>query len=122
RNVDINATNIDALAMLAEREGVDLTVVGPELPLDVGIADLFASRGLRIFGPSRAAAQLECSKVFAKTFMARHGIPTARYRACDDSRQAHRIVASGELGFPVVVKADGLAAGKGVVVAADRAS
>jgi len=122
RNVDINATDIDALAMLAEREGVDLTVVGPELPLDVGIADLFASRGLRIFGPSRAAAQLECSKVFAKTFMARHGIPTARYRACDDSRQAHAIVASGELGFPIVVKADGLAAGKGVVVAPDRAS
>jgi len=122
RNVDINTTDVDALAAFAEREAMDLTVVGPELPLDRGIADLFASRGLRIFGPSRAAAQLECSKVFAKTFMARHGIPTARYRVCEDSQTAHRIVASGELGFPVVVKADGLAAGKGVVVAADRAS
>lgn len=122
RNVAIDATDVDALAAFAEREAVDLTVVGPELPLDRGIADLFASRGLRIFGPSRAAAQLECSKVFAKTFMARHGIPTARYRVCDDSQEAHQIVASGELGFPVVVKADGLAAGKGVVVAPDRAS
>jgi phosphoribosylamine---glycine ligase len=122
RNVDINAGDVDALATFAEREAVDLTIVGPELPLDRGIADLFGSRGLRIFGPSRAAAQLECSKVFAKTFMARHGIPTARYRVCDDSQEAHRIVASGELGFPLVVKADGLAAGKGVVVAPDRAS
>ena len=122
RNVNIHATDVDALSAFAEREAVDLTVVGPELPLDLGIADLFASRGLRIFGPSRAAAQLECSKVFAKNFMARHGIPTARYRVCGDSHEAHRIVASGELGFPIVVKADGLAAGKGVVVAPDRAS
>src|SRR6185436_5871078 len=72
RNVDINATDVDALSAFAECEAVDLTVVGPELPLDRGIADRFASRGLRIFGPSRAAAQLECSKVFAKVFMARH--------------------------------------------------
>ncbi len=111
-----------ALAALVERESIDLTVVGPELPLDRGIADLFASRGLRLFGPSRAAAQLECSKVFAKAFMARHGIPTARYRACDNAVKAHAIVSSGELGFPLVVKADGLAAGKGVVVAPDRAA
>ena len=122
RNVDINAADVDALASFAESEAVDLTVVGPELPLDRGIVDCFSSRGLRIFGPSRAAAQLECSKVFAKTFMARHGIPTARYRVCDDPETAHRVVASGELGFPVVVKADGLAAGKGVVVAPDRAA
>jgi phosphoribosylamine---glycine ligase len=122
RNVDINATDVDALSAFAECEAVDLTVVGPELPLDRGIADRFAARGLRIFGPSRAAAQLECSKVFAKVFMARHGIPTARYRVCGDPQEAHRIVASGELGFPIVVKADGLAAGKGVVVAPDRAS
>jgi len=122
KNVDISAADVDALSAFVAREAVDLTVVGPELPLDRGIADLFASRGLRIFGPSRAAAQLECSKVFAKNFMARHGIPTARYRACEDPQEAHRIVASGELGFPVVVKADGLAAGKGVVVAPDRAS
>lgn len=122
RNVDVSVTDVHALAALAEREAVDLTIVGPELPLDRGITDLFESRGLRIFGPSRAAAQLECSKVFAKTFMARHGIPTARYRVCDDPQDAHRIVASGELGFPIVVKADGLAAGKGVVVAPDRTS
>ena len=116
----VQAGDIAALAALAEREQVDLTVVGPELPLDRGIADLFSSRGLRIFGPSRRAARLECSKVFAKEFMARRGIPTARYRVCDDAAAARQIVSSGELGFPVVVKADGLAAGKGVVVAADE--
>jgi len=120
RVVNVPADDVTALASLAERESVELTVVGPELPLDHGIADVFASRGLKIFGPSRAAAQLECSKVFAKAFMARHGIPTARYRACDNAVDAHAIVASGELGFPLVVKADGLAAGKGVVVAPDR--
>jgi phosphoribosylamine--glycine ligase len=122
RIADITAGDPIALAAFAERESIDLTVVGPELPLDRGIVDLFRSRGLRIFGPSRAAAQLECSKVFAKAFMARHGIPTARYRVCDTPASAHAIVASGELGFPLVVKADGLAAGKGVVVAADRES
>ncbi|HEU4936713.1 MAG TPA: phosphoribosylamine--glycine ligase [Vicinamibacterales bacterium] len=122
RRADLSAGDLTALATLAEREGIDLTVVGPELPLDRGIVDLFRSRGLRIFGPTRAAAQLECSKVFAKAFMARHGIPTARYRACDSAHEAHAIVASGELGFPIVVKADGLAAGKGVVVASDRES
>jgi phosphoribosylamine--glycine ligase len=120
RLADVAASDVESLARLAERESIDLTVVGPELPLDCGIADLFASRGLTIFGPSRAAAQLECSKVFAKAFMARHGIPTARYRACEHADDAHAIVASGELGFPLVVKADGLAAGKGVVVAPDR--
>ncbi len=119
RLVPLAAGDVDGLAALAEREHVDLTVAGPELPLQRGIADLFQSRGLRLFGPSRAAAQLECSKVFAKEFMARHGVPTARYRACVSADEARRIVASGELGFPVVVKADGLAAGKGVVVAAD---
>jgi len=122
RHADLSAGDLTALATLAERERIELTVVGPELPLDRGIVDLFRSRGLRIFGPTRAAAQLECSKVFAKAFMARHGIPTARYRACDSAHDAHAIVASGELGFPIVVKADGLAAGKGVVVASDRES
>jgi phosphoribosylamine---glycine ligase len=116
----IDAGDPEALAEFAARERIDLTVVGPELPLGRGIADLFQSRGLRIFGPSREAAQLECSKVFAKVFMARHGIPTARYRACEDAPAAHAVVESGELGFPLVVKADGLAAGKGVVVAPDR--
>jgi phosphoribosylamine---glycine ligase len=117
--VAIDAGDPAALSAFAQRERIDLTVVGPELPLDRGIADLFASRGQRIFGPSRAAAQLECSKVFAKAFMARHGIPTARYRTCDDAASAYEAVASGDLGLPVVVKADGLAAGKGVVVAPD---
>lgn len=122
RLAPISAGDPDALAALAERERIDLTIVGPELPLDRGIADLFAARGLKLFGPTRAAAQLECSKVFAKAFMTRHGIPTARYRVCDSADAAYAVVASGEFGFPLVVKADGLAAGKGVVVAADRAA
>jgi phosphoribosylamine--glycine ligase len=117
--VALDAADPDAVFALAEREHIDLTVIGPELPLDRGVVDRFASEGRAIFGPTRAAAQLECSKVFAKAFMARHGIPTARYRACDDARTAHAAVDAGELGFPIVVKADGLAAGKGVVVAAD---
>jgi phosphoribosylamine---glycine ligase len=119
RTVAIDAGDTAALSEFAARERIDLTVVGPELPLDRGIADLFASRNQRLFGPSRAAAQLECSKAFAKAFMARYGIPTARYRTCDDAATAYAAVASGELGSPLVVKADGLAAGKGVVVAPD---
>jgi phosphoribosylamine--glycine ligase len=117
----VDAANPDALVAVAERESIDLTIIGPELPLDRGVVDRFRAHGRRIFGPPRAAAQLECSKVFAKGFMARHGIPTARYRVCESSADAHAIVASGEFGFPVVLKADGLAAGKGVVVARDRA-
>ena len=120
--VPVDAGDVEALAELGRRESVDLTVVGPELPLDRGIVDIFSSRGLRIFGPSRAAARLECSKVFAKEFMARHGIPTARYRVCATAAEAREVVERGELGYPVVVKADGLAAGKGVVVAPDRAT
>jgi phosphoribosylamine--glycine ligase len=120
RTFAVPAGDPEALAALASRERIDLTVVGPELPLERGVADLFTTRGLAIFGPTRAAAQLECSKVYAKAFMERHGIPTARYRACDDPAAAKALVDRGELGFPVVIKADGLAAGKGVVVAADR--
>lgn len=120
RLVPIPASDVSGLLALARHEQADLTIVGPELPLDLGIVDLFRASGLRIFGPTRTAAALECSKVFAKTFMARHGIPTARYRVCDSAEAAHQAVARGELGFPVVVKADGLAAGKGVVVAPDR--
>ena len=122
RVANISAGDVDALLALAQRERIDLTVVGPELPLDRGIVDLFTAHRLRIFGPTRAAAQLECSKAFAKAFMAKHGIPTARYRVCDDAATAHAVIAQGELGFPIVVKADGLAAGKGVVVAPDRES
>jgi len=111
----------EALLALAARESIDLTVIGPELPLDRGVVDRFRDAGRRIFGPPRAAAQLECSKVFAKGFMARHGIPTARYRVCETSQAARRVIDSAEFGFPVVLKADGLAAGKGVVVAATAA-
>jgi phosphoribosylamine--glycine ligase len=121
RTIPVDVSDIDALLDLAEREAVDLTVIGPELPLDRGVVDLFSSRGLKIFGPSAAAARLECSKVFAKDFMARHGIPTARYRVCENAAAARAVLERGELGYPVVVKADGLAAGKGVVIAADRA-
>jgi len=116
---DVDPADPDALLALAEREQIDLTVIGPELPLDRGAVDRFRAAGRRIFGPPRAAAQLECSKVFAKGFMARHGIPTARYRVCESADEARRTIASGEFGFPVVLKADGLAAGKGVVVAQD---
>ncbi len=113
----VDVADPDAVLALAVRDDIDLTVIGPELPLDRGVADRFREAGRRVFGPARAAAQLECSKVFAKEFMARHGIPTARYRVCTTAAQANAIVSSGELGCPLVVKADGLAAGKGVVVA-----
>jgi phosphoribosylamine--glycine ligase len=108
------------LADLAARERIDLTVIGPEGPLAVGVADVFAARGQAIFGPPRAAARLESSKVFAKQFMARHRVPTARFAVCDTPETALTLVARGDFGWPVVVKADGLAAGKGVVVAPDR--
>jgi phosphoribosylamine--glycine ligase len=117
RNVAI--TDLDALAGFAAAEKVALTVVGPEAPLAAGVVDRFRARGLRIFGPTQAAAQLESSKAFAKAFMARHGIPTARHATFTDAAAAHAHIEAE--GAPVVVKADGLAAGKGVVVAATRA-
>ena len=120
RVLPVDAGHPDALLSLVRDEGFDLTVVGPELPLDRGIVDRFREGGYRIFGPTRAAAQLECSKAFAKAFMSRHGIPTARYRVCDSASDALGVIERGELGLPVVIKADGLAAGKGVVVASDR--
>jgi len=104
-----------ALADFAASHAVALTVVGPEAPLAAGVVDLFRARGLKIFGPTQAAAQLESSKDFAKAFMARHGIPTAAYQTFSDPLQAHAYV--DQQGAPIVVKADGLAAGKGVVVA-----
>jgi phosphoribosylamine--glycine ligase len=113
RNVPI--TDIAALADFAAAEKIALTVVGPEAPLAAGVVDLFRERGLRIFGPTRAAAQLESSKAFAKAFMQRHGIPTAAFQAFTDAAAAHAYV--DREGAPIVVKADGLAAGKGVVVA-----
>ncbi len=113
RNLEI--TDVAALAEFAAASDVALTVVGPEAPLAAGIVDVFRSRGLRIFGPTQAAAQLESSKDFAKRFMKRHGIPTAEYETFSDATAAHDYV--NRRGAPIVIKADGLAAGKGVVVA-----
>ena len=111
-----------ALAEFVESQQIDLTFVGPEAPLVSGIVDQFTQRGLRIVGPSAAAARLEGSKIFAKDFMARHNIPTAAFRVADSPEAAIASLRSGEFGAgAVVIKADGLAAGKGVVVASDRA-
>ena len=118
RSVDVSDPS--AILALAAAERVDLTVIGPEVPLGSGVADLFAERGRWIVGPTRAAAQLETSKSFAKLFMERHRVPTARYRVCESADTAVAVIRSGVLGEAVVVKADGLAAGKGVVVAADH--
>jgi phosphoribosylamine--glycine ligase len=112
--VPIAADDISALCDFAVEQGIDLTVVGPELPLALGIADTFAMRGLCVFGPSKAAAQLEASKVFAKTFMRDQGIPTADAVICDDPGTAMDYIRQHR--GPLVVKADGLAAGKGVTV------
>src|SRR4051794_25402359 len=119
-SVDLNSPG-DLLGV-AERERADLTVVGPEVPLSLGVADRFAAAGRHICGPTAAAARLESSKGFAKAFMARHGIPTARFHVAASFDDALRVVRSGEFGLPVVLKADGLAAGKGVVIAADAAA
>jgi phosphoribosylamine--glycine ligase len=121
RTIAVDLDRPDDVLALADAEDVDLTVVGPEAPLDRGVADVFRAQGRAILGPSRAAAQLECSKVFSKTFMARHGIPTARFVVCDSAEDAIAAVVGGHFGPPVVVKADGLAAGKGVVVAQSTA-
>ena len=112
---NVPLTDLHALADFAQAEKIALTVVGPEAPLAAGVVDAFRARGLRIFGPTRAAAQLESSKAFAKDFMQRHAIPTARYATFTDAAQAHAHI--DQHGGPIVVKADGLAAGKGVVVA-----
>ncbi|WP_341911550.1 phosphoribosylamine--glycine ligase [Polaromonas sp. YR568] len=112
---NINITDIQALREWAATEKIALTVVGPEQPLAAGIVDEFRAHGLRVFGPTKAAAQLESSKAFSKAFMKRHGIPTAEYETFTDATAAHAYV--DEKGAPIVVKADGLAAGKGVVVA-----
>jgi phosphoribosylamine--glycine ligase len=114
---NVPLTDFAALADFVQVEKVVLTVVGPEAPLAAGIVDFFRGRGLRVFGPSRAAAQLESSKAFAKDFMQRHRIPTAAYATFTDAAAAHAYVDAQ--GAPIVIKADGLAAGKGVVVATD---
>jgi len=116
---NVALTGIPELIAFARKEKIHLTVVGPEAPLAAGVVDAFQDAGLRIFGPSRAAAQLEASKDFAKSFMARHNIPTALHKTFDSAEEAKAFVT--KRGAPIVVKADGLAAGKGVVVAASVA-
>jgi phosphoribosylamine--glycine ligase len=116
---NVALTSIADLVAFAQREKIGLTVVGPESPLADGVVDAFRRAGLKIFGPTQAAAQLESSKDFAKAFMARHGIPTAEYKSFIDAAEAHAYV--DDRGAPIVVKADGLAAGKGVVVAMNAA-
>ncbi|MFT4198941.1 MAG: phosphoribosylamine--glycine ligase [Pseudoxanthomonas sp.] len=115
RNAGVGVTDLDGLLKLAQDEAVALTVVGPEVPLVLGVVDLFREHGLRIFGPSAAAARLEGSKAFAKEFLRRHGIPTAFYEVHTEVDAA--LAYLREKGAPIVVKADGLAAGKGVIVA-----
>ncbi len=112
---NIPLTDVRALRAWAQEQKIQLTVVGPEAPLAAGVVDEFRAHGLRIFGPTKAAAQLESSKAFSKAFMRRHGIPTADYDTFTDPALAHAFI--DRLGAPIVVKADGLAAGKGVVVA-----
>jgi phosphoribosylamine--glycine ligase len=119
QNVDIAAGDISGLIDFARSETIDLTIVGPEAPLVAGIVDAFAVAGLRCFGPSAAAAQLEASKAFSKDFLQRHNIPTAFYRTFTDVDPAVAYIR--RMGAPIVVKADGLAAGKGVVIARNEA-
>jgi phosphoribosylamine--glycine ligase len=119
RNVAIDAADMDALAAFARDNAVGLTIVGPEVPLVAGVVDRFRAAGLRCFGPTRAAAQLEGSKTFSKDFLARHGIPTARYAAFTRVPEAIDYIRAH--GAPIVVKADGLAAGKGVILAETEA-
>lgn len=116
--VNISAEDIPGLLAFAKDKGIDLTLVGPEAPLCAGIADRFQEAGLKIFGPSRAAAEIEGSKVVAKDIMAKYGIPTARYAVFTSSEDAAQYI--NQIGAPCVVKADGLAAGKGVIVAMDN--
>ncbi|MFC3284679.1 phosphoribosylamine--glycine ligase [Litchfieldella rifensis] len=118
-NVAIAASDLDGLEAFAREEGIDLTIVGPEAPLVAGVVDRFQAAGLAIFGPSRAAAQLEGSKSFTKDFLARHAIPTAEYATFTAIESALAYLA--EKGAPIVIKADGLAAGKGVIVAMTQA-
>jgi phosphoribosylamine--glycine ligase len=117
--VPIAADEVQRLADFAGEMKIDLTVVGPELPLTLGLADELANRGLAVFGPSQRAAEIEGSKVFSKLFMERHGIPTAPFAVAHDAAAAG--AAAARFGYPVVLKADGLAAGKGVIIAADEA-
>jgi phosphoribosylamine--glycine ligase len=118
----VDVLDTAAVIRLVDQEHIDLTVVGPEAPLGNGLVDRFEAEGRPVFGPTQAAARLETSKAFAKDFMQRHRVPTAGYRVCNSAQQAIDAIRSGEFGDALVVKADGLAAGKGVVVAPDRAT
>ncbi|MCP2521008.1 phosphoribosylamine--glycine ligase, partial [SCandidatus Aminicenantes bacterium Aminicenantia_JdfR_composite] len=118
-NVNLDPTNIIELSRFASEKEIDFTVVGPELPLTLGIVDEFESKGLKIFGPTRKASEIEGSKVFAKEFMKRHKIPTADFEIANSPEEAKRIVSSGKFSFPLVIKADGLAGGKGAIVCKD---
>ena len=115
QNIDIAVTDIKGLVTFAKQQSIDLTIVGPEAPLVIGVVDAFRREGLAIFGPTQAAAQLEGSKAFTKDFLARHKIPTAEYQNFTEIEPA--IAYLREKGAPIVIKADGLAAGKGVIVA-----
>ncbi|HAI2537071.1 TPA: ATP-grasp domain-containing protein, partial [Escherichia coli] len=115
QNVAIGVTDIPALLDFAQNEKIDLTIVGPEAPLVKGVVDTFRAAGLKIFGPTAGAAQLEGSKAFTKDFLARHNIPTAEYQNFTEVEPA--LAYLREKGAPIVIKADGLAAGKGVIVA-----
>ncbi|MDF0535152.1 phosphoribosylamine--glycine ligase [Shewanella sp. A32] len=123
QNIAIDATDIDKLLAFAKAEQVALTIVGPEAPLVLGVVDAFRAAGQTIFGPTKAAAQLEGSKAFTKDFLARHHIPTADYQNFTEIAPAKAFAATlaARTGFPVVIKADGLAAGKGVIIAQDQA-
>jgi len=119
RCLPANVSSPKELLAIAESQDVDLTVVGPELPLSHGVVDAFTAVGRAIVGPTKAAAALEWSKAFAKDFMARHRVPTAAFRVCESADEALATIRRGEFTFPLVLKADGLAAGKGVVIAED---
>jgi len=114
-NIDIDIDDINQLVLFAKKEEIDLTIIGPEVPLSKGIVDTFIENKLKVFGPKKLAAQLESSKDFSKSFMERHKIPTAKYKTFTNIQEAHKYI--NKEGAPIVIKADGLAAGKGVVVA-----
>ncbi len=118
RCVPVDLKDPDAMVRLAETEQPELTIVGPELPLSLGIVDALEERGMRVFGPTQEAARLESSKAFAKQFMKRHQIPTAKYAVCTNAAELEKAV--DYFHPPIVVKADGLAAGKGVIICPSR--
>ena len=120
RIAPVSAEDIEGLTALAEAERPSLTVIGPEVPLALGLTDALEAKGLKVFGPNKKCAQLEASKSFTKAFLARHGVPTAEYREYTDAGELRKDI--GIFGFPMVLKADGLAAGKGVIIAEDRAA